>query len=154
MREVACQENAVSGRYCYIEAVAAVPPADVYFYSLPLGSNIPKGVQTTCSPCVKSLLAVYSLYVDTMGGTGSGVIGTGQSSGNSTADSVNPSPLPVLSKTYPAAARLAVQQCGGTFANVGITSGSNNGAQPQSSKVSLSDIRTLALGILFSYWVW
>ena len=121
MRTAACLENAISGRYCFVEALAASPPQDVYYWALPLGTGIPTNVKPTCGACVQSVLAVYSQYVSSSGTTGSPVIPNGgTSSGNSTAAATPPSPLPVLSKTYPAAVRLAASTCGGAFANLGF----------------------------------
>ncbi|KIJ36352.1 hypothetical protein M422DRAFT_782267 [Sphaerobolus stellatus SS14] len=146
MRTAACLEDVSSQRYCYVEALAASTPQDVYFWALPLGTDIPSGVKPTCGACVQSVLAVYSLYVDSTTKSGASAIPSGgQMSGNSTADAVQHTPLPALSKTYPDAARLAVQQCGGTFANVGLAS---NGASDMPFVWAL-----LSVGLLLSSWI-
>ncbi|KAF8581330.1 hypothetical protein K439DRAFT_1636274 [Ramaria rubella] len=119
MRTAACLSDASTNSYCYTEAVAASPPADIYFYALPLGTPLPNGTKPSCSPCVQSVLAVYAQYVNPSV-DGSGTVSIGSSTGNSTASAIQALPLPILSKTYPGAARVAQQQCGRTFASVGV----------------------------------
>ncbi|KAF8489761.1 hypothetical protein JB92DRAFT_1357671 [Gautieria morchelliformis] len=118
MRTAACLTDPTNNAFCYIDALAATTPADLYFYGLPLGTPVPNTTKPSCSPCVKSVLAVYAQYVTPS--SGSGAIQIGAETGNSTTSPTTPSPLPVLGKTYPAAARLAVNQCGGTYASVGV----------------------------------
>lgn len=145
MRTAGCLENAISGRYCYVEALAASTPQDVYFWALPLGTGIPTGVKPTCGACVQSVLAVYSQYVSSSTSGVTAIPSGGSSTGNSTAASVTPSVLPVLSKTYAAAARLAVTTCGGTFASVGLAS-----AAVLQNSVGLA---MLPIGLFFASWI-
>lgn len=126
MRTAACLPDPSTNAYCYIDAVAASPPADIYFYALPLGTPVPNNTKPSCSPCVKSVLAVYAQYVDPSP-SGSGAVQIGTPSSNSSSSGIKASPLPVLSKTYPSAARLAVDQCGGTYASIGVAQ--PNGAE-------------------------
>ena len=120
MREAACLEDPSTNAYCYMNAIAATPPGDIYFYALPLGISLPNKTKPSCSPCVKSVLSVYSQYVNATPGAGAGAVGIGAVTGNSTGSTVQATPLPALSKTYPAAARLAIDQCGGTYATISV----------------------------------
>jgi hypothetical protein len=118
MRTAACLPDPTTNAFCYIDALAATTPADLYFFGLPLGTPVPNTTKPSCSPCVKSVLAVYALYVTPS--SGSGAIQIGPETGNSSVSPTQATPLPVLDRTYPAAARLAVNQCGGTYASVGV----------------------------------
>lgn len=147
MRIAACLPDPSTNSFCYVDAAAASPPADIYFYSLPFGTPVPDSTKPSCSPCIKSLLAVFAQYVKPSS-AGSGVIQVGTSSGNSTANSLQPTPLPVLSLTYPPAARLAVNQCGGTYASVSV-------AQPSGAERSWISWATVFLSlVVFTCWAY
>ena len=45
--------------YCYVNAVQARNPSDMYYYNLPLGTALPNGTRSSCSACTKSVLNVY-----------------------------------------------------------------------------------------------
>ncbi|KAF8518439.1 hypothetical protein BU17DRAFT_48620 [Hysterangium stoloniferum] len=117
MRVAACLPDSSTNQYCYIEALGQTSPADIYVYALPLGTPVPDGVRLSCTPCLQSLLAVYAAYS-----------------------------LPVLSKTYPAAAHLAVAQCGGTFASVSVTKTSS------AMRYNLH-LAGLMVGLTASWWI-
>lgn len=126
MRAAACLSDPSTNAYCYIDADAATTPGDVYFYALPLGTPVPNTTKASCSPCLKSVLAVYAQFVNPSH-SGAGAVQIGASSSNSSSTAGGGGPLAALSKTYPAAARLAVDQCGGTYASVGVAQ--PNGAE-------------------------
>lgn len=80
-----------------------------------------------------------------MGATVINVNGS-STSGNSTVSSIAPSALPVLSTIYPNTAHLAIQECGGKFASVGIA---QNGAY----RVEKFGCLGILLGLVVSLWL-
>ncbi|KAF7316176.1 hypothetical protein MIND_00135800 [Mycena indigotica] len=91
MRTAACLINPATNSYCYLDAVHNSNPSDTYFYSLPLGVNMPNNTIASCSACTKSLMTLYYSALDT------------QSS---------------LKTTYPNAAKIAVADCGPAYATL------------------------------------
>jgi hypothetical protein len=63
-RNTACLPDQSTNAYCYIEAVHNTSPADLYFYSLPLGVQLPSTITPSCSPCVKSVMSLFGTSVD------------------------------------------------------------------------------------------
>lgn len=61
-RDAGCIINPRTNAYCYIEALAAPAPNDVYMYSLPLGINYPGGAEPTCSKCSQAVMSVMRQY--------------------------------------------------------------------------------------------
>jgi hypothetical protein len=84
MRLAGCLVNPITNAYCmqlivfrpsfafhschppaypgFAEAVAQISPADVYYYSLPLGTNIPSSTVPSCSACIQTVLGIYVEY--------------------------------------------------------------------------------------------
>ena len=60
IRNAGCLEDQVSGAYCYVDAVHAASPSDLYLYQLPLGTPMPNGTTPSCSACAGSILGVYA----------------------------------------------------------------------------------------------
>lgn len=60
MRDGACLQNARTDSYCFVDAVVATPPSDIYFYQLPLGTPLPgtSSNASTGSPASKRRRAV------------------------------------------------------------------------------------------------
>ncbi|KAG8985191.1 hypothetical protein FRB93_006034, partial [Tulasnella sp. JGI-2019a] len=90
MRQAGCLINQNTNSYCLVDAVASPSPSDFYFYTLPLGTPLPNNTKPSCSTCTESLLAIYAT----------------QASNTSL----------MISKTYPAAADLAIKGCGARYA--------------------------------------
>ncbi|GJJ14920.1 hypothetical protein Clacol_009190 [Clathrus columnatus] len=147
MRLASCLQDPAVNAYCYIEALSEGKEfGDIYLYGIPLGTPVPTGVNLSCSSCSQTVLSVFSQFVNPMGTT---VLNIGSTtSGNSTVSSIVPSSLPILSMTYPSAAHLAVMECGGKFANVGIT---QNGAHHRPRGLVLN-IPIILLGLI-SLWI-
>ena len=61
MRKTACLPDQTTNTYCYIEAVTNSNPADSYFYTLPLGLQLPDNISPSCSACTKSVMSLYAL---------------------------------------------------------------------------------------------
>ncbi|EJF59743.1 hypothetical protein BD309DRAFT_876085 [Dichomitus squalens] len=59
MREAACQVNAQTDTYCYVEAAQSTHPADLYLYELPLGLALPNNTVPSCTTCVKNLMGTF-----------------------------------------------------------------------------------------------
>ena len=53
------KQDSSQDSYCYVNAVQARNPGDLYYYSVPLGISLPNGTQSSCSACVKTVLTVY-----------------------------------------------------------------------------------------------
>lgn len=94
LRNGGCLADQATSSYCYIEAAASPSPSDLYFYQLPLGFSLPNNTKLSCSPCTKSLMAIYA----------------------STLQGSNSAQLTLLAKTYNAAAQSAQQYCGSMYA--------------------------------------
>lgn len=123
MRLSSCLQDPAVNVYCYIEALSGAEKfGDIYLYGIPLGTPVPGNVNLSCSSCSRTVLSIYSQFVNPMGTTPFNV--GGSTSGNSSVSSIVPSALPVLSVTYPDTAHLAITECGGKFASVGITQNS------------------------------
>ncbi len=96
LRNTACLPDQTTNAYCYVEAVHNSNPSDLYFYSLPLGIQIPPTVTPSCSACTKSVMGLYA-----------------QSGMNLTA----------LSTVYNGAAAIANKQCGNGYVQITAVSG-------------------------------
>jgi len=90
LRQAGCLINQRTNSYCFVDAVAAFPPSDIYYYNLALGIPLTNSTIPTCSTCVESLLNIYATQAT-----------------NATLD---------ISKTYPAAANKAIAACGAKYA--------------------------------------
>ncbi|KAI0701392.1 hypothetical protein BC835DRAFT_1323951 [Cytidiella melzeri] len=95
-RTTACLADQATNAYCYVEAVHSTSPADLYFYSLPLGIELPASITPSCSPCMKSVMGIFEQAVS-----------------NNTA----------LSQVYNGAATVANNACGSGFVATVSTSG-------------------------------
>lgn len=146
MREAGCLVNPRTNSYCmytlirppslasplipvlsgFVEAVAASSPSDVYYYTLPLGTPVPKGTVPSCSTCIQSLLTIYNTY------------------------SANTSLL--ISQTYGLAAASANQQCGAQYAVPGTVHNStgSNGCGARSRVSPILWTSWLLIGVLWS----
>ena len=60
LREAACQVDAQTDTYCYVEAAQSTHTADLYLYQLPLGLALPNSSVTSCTGCVQSLMGAYA----------------------------------------------------------------------------------------------
>lgn len=104
MRKTGCLADRTTNTYCYILATQNRNPADIYFYQLPLGVDLPRSTTPTCSACTKSMLALYAGALGNS--TQLATLGDG------------------LKETYPAALELAQGKCGADYAaNVTASSG-------------------------------
>lgn len=146
MRLASCLQDPAVNAYCYIEALSEADKfGDIYLYGIPLGTPVPIGVNLSCSSCSQTVLSLYSQFVNPMGATVINVNGS-NTSGNSTVSSIAPSALPILSMTYPNTAHLAIQECGGKFASVGIT-------QNSAYRAERFGYLGILLGLVVSLWL-
>ncbi|KAF7306465.1 hypothetical protein MIND_00437700 [Mycena indigotica] len=97
MRSAGCLIDPTTNSYCYLNAVHNSNPSDTFFYSLPLGIRVPNNTIASCSACTKSLMTLYYTAV-----------------GNS---STTPA-LAHLKEAYPNAAKIAVADCGTSYATL------------------------------------
>jgi len=95
MRNAGCSSDPSTNSYCYVNAIFNSNPSDSYFYSVPLGVDLPNTTTLSCSTCTKSLLA---LYLDAL------------------KDPTQSPTLTPLKDTYDGAASLADKACGTSFA--------------------------------------
>ena len=61
MRDVACLPDVSTNAYCYVEALRN-HATDLYFYTLPFGIALPNSTLPSCSPCLKSVMSLYSQW--------------------------------------------------------------------------------------------
>jgi hypothetical protein len=62
MYEAGCLKD-TNGSYCFADSITGISPVvDSYLYYLPLGTNLPKTTQPTCSNCVQNLMNIFSKY--------------------------------------------------------------------------------------------
>ncbi|KAA1472529.1 hypothetical protein DENSPDRAFT_757870, partial [Dentipellis sp. KUC8613] len=94
LRQAACLPDQSTSTYCYIEAALNSNPSDLYFYSLPFGTSMSNTTTPTCSPCTKSVMALFYPQVSQIDG---------------------------LKKTYAAAAQLAASKCGQDYVQMAAT---------------------------------
>ncbi|OAV98670.1 hypothetical protein PTTG_07692 [Puccinia triticina 1-1 BBBD Race 1] len=52
-----------SVRYCFVNAMSSPTPDDLYYYYLPLGTNLPSGTHPSCNDCTKSIMKLYALSI-------------------------------------------------------------------------------------------
>ncbi|KAJ6627903.1 hypothetical protein B0H10DRAFT_1869252 [Mycena sp. CBHHK59/15] len=97
MRGTGCLTDPTTNTYCYLDAVRNSNPSDTYFYSLPLGVNIPNSTIASCSTCTKSLMTSYYAALR---------------------DSTQVAGLTALQETYSGAAQIAVADCGSAYATL------------------------------------
>ncbi|KAH6906722.1 hypothetical protein BKA70DRAFT_396591 [Coprinopsis sp. MPI-PUGE-AT-0042] len=102
MREAACQIDPTTNTYCFVNAARDTNPANLYYYSLPLGIKLPKSTDPQCNACLKSLMGMYSSVL------------------KSSTSSEEVRSLPGLVQTYENAAELTLGKCGVGFALTGI----------------------------------
>ncbi|KAI0346418.1 hypothetical protein BDW22DRAFT_1296956, partial [Trametopsis cervina] len=95
-RSVSCLADQATNTYCYLEAVANLSPADLYVYSLPLGTQLPKNSTPSCSPCTKSVMGSFAQAAPTN---------------------------PQLNLVYNGAATITNSACGQGFVSITSTSG-------------------------------
>ncbi|KAH6896281.1 hypothetical protein BKA70DRAFT_1231758 [Coprinopsis sp. MPI-PUGE-AT-0042] len=88
--------------YCFVNAARDTNPANLYYYSLPLGIKLPKSTDPQCNACLKSLMGMYSSVL------------------KSSTSSEEVRSLPGLVQTYENAAELTLGKCGVGFALTGI----------------------------------
>nr|GAT46064.1 predicted protein [Mycena chlorophos] len=97
MRSGGCLIDPTTDTYCYLDAVHNSNPSDSYFYSLPLGVSIPNNTIASCSACTKSLMTLYYDGLD---------------------NSSTSSDLTMLKSSYANAAKIAVADCGTSYATL------------------------------------
>ncbi|KAF7325682.1 hypothetical protein MKEN_00418200 [Mycena kentingensis (nom. inval.)] len=97
MRSAGCLVDPTTNSYCYLNAVHNSNPSDTYYYSLPLGINVPNNTIASCSACTKSLMTLYY---------------------SALADVSTAAGLDSLRETYPSAAKIAVADCGTAYATL------------------------------------
>ncbi|KAJ6514529.1 hypothetical protein DFH09DRAFT_257775 [Mycena vulgaris] len=100
MRSAGCLVDPTTNTYCYLDAVRNSNPSDTYFYSIPLGVNVPNNTIASCSACTKSLMTLYY-----------GALGNSSQSAG----------LSALKATYNSAAKIAVADCGTAYATLTTT---------------------------------
>ncbi|KAI0676356.1 hypothetical protein C8Q78DRAFT_987033 [Trametes maxima] len=110
MRTAACQTNALTNTYCYLEAAQSTHPSDLYLYQLPLGLRLPNATVPSCTACVQGLMKTF---VDASAGAGA--------------------QLSRLQKTYPAAAAVVNGACGAEFV---ATMAGTNGARGRGGRAA------------------
>ncbi|KAG8848554.1 hypothetical protein FRB96_001081 [Tulasnella sp. 330] len=101
------------------DAVASPSPSDFYFFTLPLGTPLPNNTVPSCSTCTESLLAIYAT----------------QASNSSL----------LISKTYAAAADIAIKGCGARYA---IAMDSTSGALAAARVGEAGMRRMMLVGVL------
>jgi outer membrane receptor for monomeric catechols len=94
MFDTGCVVDPTTNSYCYVSAAVNSNPSDLYFYQLPLGTNLANMTTISCSACTKTLMSLYDSAL-----TGSAA-----------------STLTGLQKTYGNSAALADAQCGDGYA--------------------------------------
>ncbi|KIJ61856.1 hypothetical protein HYDPIDRAFT_115331 [Hydnomerulius pinastri MD-312] len=104
MRNAACQVDADTNAYCYVEAVANSDPSSYWFYQLPLGQPLVPITNSACNSCMKALM---SMYADALSSTNSTSLGG-------------------LVKTYGDAASSLNNACGSSYAKAASVSSSNS----------------------------
>ena len=103
VRTAGCLIDQRANTYCYLDAVHASSPADLYLYQLPLATPMPQGVTPSCSACAGSVLGVYFAALQD------------NAAGNESARG--------LQSTYESAASNASSTCGTGYAQL-LSSGS------------------------------
>ena len=116
-RTTACLPDQSTNAYCYVEAVHNTSPADLYYYFLPIGRQIPSTVQPSCSACMKSVMSLFA---------------------KSTADNSD------LAQVYDSAATIANKACGAGFVT---TTSVNAGGRVYVSRDSIAGIAMMVLGV-------
>lgn len=48
-------------KYCFEKAASSLTPDNLYYYYLPLGTNLPSGTRPSCDHCMKSIMKLYSI---------------------------------------------------------------------------------------------
>lgn len=87
MRNSACQVDAVTNSYCYVEAVANTDPSSYWFYLLPLGQPLGPNITTSaCNECTSGLMASYASALNSINGT---TLGGLAQTYNTAADTLN-----------------------------------------------------------------
>jgi hypothetical protein len=115
MRTAGCLPDQTSNAYCYVEAAHSPNPSDLYFYQLPMGIALPPNTTPSCSSCTKSLLALYA----------------------QTLENAPKGTLTDLQKTYSSGERVAVAQCGASYAQALATANGAAGRGTLSTGASL-----------------
>ena len=101
LREAACQVDAQTDTYCYVEAAQSTHTADLYLYQLPLGLALPNSSVTSCTGCVQSLMGAYAKDAGNVAG---------------------------FKDTYAPAANMINSACGSAFVS-DVATGPSNGAR-------------------------
>jgi hypothetical protein len=118
MYTAGCLPDQSSNAYCFVDAAHASNPSDLYFFQLPMGISLPNNTTPSCSSCTKSLMALYAQSLE------NAPKGT----------------LTNLEKTYSSGQKVAVAQCGASYAQaLTVTSGAV-GRKTRSAVVSLPAI--------------
>jgi len=118
MYTAGCLPDQSSNAYCFVDAAHATNPSDLYFFQLPMGISLPNNTTPSCSSCTKSLMALYAQSLE------NAPKGT----------------LTYLEKTYPSGQKVAVAQCGASYAQALAVTGSAVGRQTWSFAVGLPAI--------------
>ena len=129
MHDAACLEDPTTDTYCYLNAVRASKPSDLYYYNLPLGVKLPKTVAPSCSSCTKSVMALYA--------------STLKNSSKSTS-------LTGLKTTYDSAAALSQSNCGADFAQRLTSAASGRVGPPRTLSAAGVAVITGVLLLYFS----
>ncbi len=142
MHTAGCLADPSSRTYCYLTAALAANPFDIFLFSLPLGTHIPKtnssssktfNITPSCSACSKSLMG---LFADALRPSKS------SSSSGSTLDT-SASDLSGLRSTYNEALEVCQSGCGPEFALVGVGVG-----------VSSATKAAARFGVGLGTWAW
>ena len=118
MYTAGCLPDQSSNAYCFVDAAHATNPSDLYFFQLPMGISLPNNTTPSCSSCTKSLMALYAQSLE------NAPKGT----------------LTYLEKTYPSGQKVAVAQCGASYAQALAVTGNAVGRQTWSFAVGLPAI--------------
>jgi len=101
MRSAGCLTDPTTNSYCYVNAARDTNPANLYYYSIPLGLKIPSSADPQCTACLKSLMTLYGNAVKA-------------------AVKAGPDSLKGLRATYEKAAELTQGKCGAGYASLGL----------------------------------
>jgi len=118
MHTAGCLPDQSSNAYCFIDAAHAINPSDLYFFQLPLGISLPNNTTPSCSSCTKSLMALYAQSLE------NAAKGT----------------LAYLEKTYSSGQKVAVAQCGASYAQALTATSGAVGRETWIAAVSLPAI--------------
>ncbi|KAH9922890.1 hypothetical protein B0H21DRAFT_701385 [Amylocystis lapponica] len=124
MRNAACMRNATTDAYCYVTAAQSTQTADLYIFSLPLGSPLPSSAHSSCSGCSQNLMDMYPPEIAN---------------------------LTSLQQTYADAAQLMNSDCGAGYVQ-SVAVDFNAALRFSDDRVWLRAISLAAVGVLLTMW--